>query len=65
MIICSNLNVKGLFPNDVSAYTTYVVINLMTGDDEAWYLVDLKMMRDFPFYQSCEKTVFLAIHYVN
>ena len=55
----------GLFPNDVSAYTTYVVINLMTGDDEAWYLVDLKMMRDFPFYQSCEKTVFLAIHYVN
>ena len=64
-MVVSLTNGWGLFPNDVSAYTTYVVINLMTGDDEAWYLVDLKMMRDFPFYQSCEKTVFLAIHYVN
>ena len=53
-----------IFPEPLYAVFSSV-INLMTGDDEAWYLVDLKMMRDFPFYQSCEKTVFLAIHYVN
>ena len=43
---------KGLFPNDVSANTTYLVVHLMMPGDVAWYMVPLKMMRDY----FCHKT---------